>query len=180
MEGLNKKQRPGKLRIWSAGCSTGEEAYQIAISLAEAMGILQAKNNAAILATDISRKVLQNAKEGRFAFSNVRNLHPTLIKKYFNRATSEQVEVKPFLKELILFRRLNLMRPQYPFKRQFYVIFCRNVMIYFDEPTKQELIEKFYRYLEPGGFLLIGHAEVLNYKNSYFKYIQPAIYVKES
>ncbi len=166
-----------KIRIWSVGCSSGEEAYQIAMILVDIFGQKEAKNRSAILATDISRDVLLKAGQGRFAAEDVRHLKTEWIQKYFTQINPDVYQVKDMLKELILFRRLNLMRPQFPFKRKFHIIFCRNVMIYFDEPTRNKLINKFHRYLMPEGFLFIGHAECLDHNNPHFKFVRPSIYV---
>jgi len=169
-----------KMRVWSAGCSTGEEAYQIAMILTERFGPLRVRRKGAILATDISREVLRKAAQGRFSADNVARLKKEWIQKYFFQIGSYEFEVKNFLKELILFRRLNLMRDAFPFKRKFHVIFCRNVMIYFDELTRRKLLAQFHRYLMPGGFLFIGHSENLSYDQSFFKYLRPSVYVHEA
>ncbi|NOX88656.1 MAG: protein-glutamate O-methyltransferase [Calditrichaeota bacterium] len=176
---LQSNKKKEVLRIWSAGCSSGEEPYQIAMILIGVLGLLDAKKKSAILATDISEIVLEKAKQGKYSKENLSNLDATFVEKYFAKEDHEKFAVKPFVKELILFRRLNLMRQQFPFKRRFHIIICRNVMIYFDTETKEQLIQKFYNYLEPGGYLMIGHSESLSHHNSYFKYVQPAIYVKE-
>lgn len=168
-----------RMRIWSAGCATGEEAYQIAMVLAERFGPLRVEKKAAVLATDISRAVLQKAGQGRFSAEDVSHLKKEWVGKYFVQINPNEFEIKDFLKAFILFRRLNLMRSAFPLKRKFHVIFCRNVMIYFDESTRRNLISQFHQYLMPGGFLFIGHAENLNHGQPFFKYIRPSVYVHE-
>ncbi len=171
---------PGqKIRLWSAGCSSGEEAYQMAMVLADYFTPVLVQSKAAILATDISHQALQKAKQGRYSSEQLRPLNALWIQKYFLPITSDQYEVKPILKDLILFRRLNLIRPVFPFKNKFHVIFCRNVMIYFDERTRRDLIARFHRYLMPGGFLFIGHSENIDFDLPYFKFVQPSIFVHE-
>ncbi len=169
-----------RLRIWSAGCSSGEEPYQIAMELAEMLGPLEASQRVAILATDISKEVLERAVSGIYQEENVKKLKPAYVQKYFKSLGNGQYEVKPQIKKMILFRRLNLMRPEFPFKRRFHIVFCRNVMIYFDRPTKAQLLEKFHRYMETDGFFFVGHAESFGHRNTYFKYLKPAVYVRKS
>ncbi len=173
-----RKSASEKIRIWSAGCSSGEEAYQIAMILNEYFGLNKVTDQAAILATDISRRALKKAELGQFSKNNVIHLKKEWVQKYFMQVNEQVFVVKPFLKSLILFRRLNLVRERFPFKRKFHVIFCRNVMIYFDEPMREKLIFRFRRYLQPGGFLFLGHSESLSHRDPYFKYVQPSVYVR--
>lgn len=176
---LQQNHSKEKMRVWSAGCSSGEEAYQLAMVFNEMLGCIFAQQQTAILATDLSRSMLKKAEEGIYYETNVKRLPADMIQKYFVRLNEVQWQVKPFLKKMILFRRLNLVNPVYPFKRKFHAILCRNVMIYFDERTRRQVVEKFARYLESGGFLLLGHAEVLPHKNPYFEYVQPAVYMRK-
>jgi len=99
-------------------------------------------------------------------------------RKYFRNLGEGLYTVSSALHELVTFRRLNLMNLEYPFKGRFQIIFCRNVMIYFDEPTREGLLERFHRYLEPNGYLFIGHSESIGRDNRYFRFIRPAIYQK--
>ncbi len=166
-------------RIWSAGCSSGEEPYSIAITLME--GIDNTLNwKIEILATDLSTKVLQTAETGIFHKERVQPLSPALIKKYFlrgDRDWQDYVKVKDNLKRYIQFRRLNLM-DSFNFKESFDCIFCRNVMIYFNKKTQTDLVNRFYECLEPGGVLFIGHSESLTGISHSFQYVRPAIYRK--
>ncbi len=168
-----------KYRIWSAGCASGEEPYQLVMELIEFFGYTLARERIAVLATDISTEALMQARQGMYSRENVLNLPATYVRKYFLPKTPDHMLIKPGLKEFILFKRFNLIRNHYPFKNRFHVILCRNVMIYFDQDTKDRLLEKFYQFLEPGGYLLIGHSESLMQRNKWFKYIQPSVYQKE-
>jgi chemotaxis protein methyltransferase CheR len=150
----------GRLRAWSAGCSTGEEPYSIALVLRREISNF-AGSDVRILATDIDTAVLMKAAAGEFAQSAIEEV-PREYRSFLVRTAdeSEKVTFDPQLKSLIAFRRLNLM-DVWPFKGLFDAIFCRNVMIYFDAPTKATLVEKFTRHLKPSGFLYIGHSESL-------------------
>lgn len=154
------------IRIWSAGCSTGEEPYSIAITICEAMeeDKMVQRFDVKILATDISTRALERAEAGVYEYEQISDLDPFLIKRYFLKGKGENsgmVMVKERLRDMIRFRRLNLKDQEYPFKGQFHVIFCRNVMIYFDEAMKRHVLSMFYRYLHPGGYLFLGHSEAL-------------------
>jgi len=174
----NAKNGRTKVRIWSAGCSSGEEPYTLAMLLKEAIDN-EKDIDAAILATDISVSVLETAKRGIYPQVKVARVPNYLRQRYFTPLKDGTWEVKQELKEMVLFRRLNLMTPQFKFKGLFDVIFCRNVMIYFDKPTQQELIAKFHRCSEPGGYLFIGHSETIDRNSNLYKYIRPSIYQKK-
>ena len=152
----------GRLRVWSAGCSTGEEPYTIAVVLKREIRNF-AGNDVRILATDIDTDVLARAARGEFAAASVDEV-PSEYQSFFPRktglATDDKVMIDVSIQSLIAFRRLNLM-DDWPFSGLFDAIFCRNVMIYFDAPTKSKLVERFTRQLKPGGWLYIGHSESL-------------------
>jgi chemotaxis protein methyltransferase CheR len=174
-----KHNQDKKLRFWSAGCSSGEEPYSIAITLFEAI-----QNPAAwdvkILATDISTKVLSIAQSGVFRQDRVQSINRDLLKKYFlkgDRNWKDFVKVKDSLKQHIQFKRLNLVAP-FSFNEPFDCIFCRNVMIYFDNKTRTDLVNRFCGYLAKGGALLIGHSESLNGIQHVLRYAKPAVYRK--
>jgi len=154
--------RGARLRIWSAGCSTGEEPYTIALVLRREIRHL-GSHDARILATDIDTDVLNKAASGNFAASAIDEI-PQDYRDLFvgdnGEANGRNVTADAALQSLITFRRLNLME-QWPFHGLFDAIFCRNVMIYFDGPTKANLVERFTRQLKPGGWLYIGHSESL-------------------
>ncbi len=166
------------LSIWSAGCSTGQEPYTISIILKEFLGKDASKWDTRVLATDISQNVLAQAQKGVYPKESLKDLPQQWINKYFieNKGT-DQFEVTNELKSNVIYKTFNLMDP-IKFKIPFDVIFCRNVMIYFDQPTKDALVERFYNATNPGGYLLIGHSETINKNNSNYKYLMPATYKK--
>lgn len=171
----------GEVRIWSAGCASGEEPYTLAMVLDQYLSSNDndhLKTDLGILATDISTSSLEKAVEGIYPEERLEQIPAWYREKYFNRLTDGFWEIKPSVKANVLFRRLNLMRPNYPFKKKFHIIFCRNVMIYFDRPTQQALVERFYRYTEPGGYLIIGHSESINWLPGFYQYMMPTVYKK--
>jgi chemotaxis protein methyltransferase CheR len=156
-------RRPGgRFRVWSAGCSTGEEPYTIAVVLKREIRDF-ARNDVRILATDIDTDVLSKAARGEFAPSSLDEV-PNAYQEYFrplrDARTNASFAVADDVKSLVAFRRLNLME-RWPFNGLFDAIFCRNVMIYFDAPTKSALVDRFTQKLKPGGWLYIGHSESL-------------------
>lgn len=166
------------LRIWSAGCSTGEEPYSIAIALHEYFSRSRARPDIGILATDISARALAKARDGLYPASVLADLPPGIAARHFVKKSPDTVEVAPRLRSDVVFRSLNLIQDDYPLRRKFHVIFCRNVMIYFDQPTRERLVQRLFEHTEPGGYLLIGHAETVNRDSSGWQYIRPAIYRK--
>lgn len=167
------------LRVWSAGCSTGEEPYTLAMIMYDFFGKEKLYWNTDILATDISTKVLNEAISGIYSSEKIKALPHRWKVNYFDSLGNEKYIVSDKVKKTLILRKFNLMEKKFPFKRKFHVIFCRNVMIYFDEPTKLKLIEKFYMCLEKGGYLFIGHSETIGRENTKFRYIQPAVYRKD-
>lgn len=172
-----KSQRD--LRIWSAGCSSGEEPYTLAMTIADYFGSEKVLWDTKILATDISLKVLEQAKRGVYSNESLQSLPEKWLKKYFKKINDEKSVIIDNIKNEVVFRVFNLMNTNLPFKKKFHVIFCRNVMIYFDAATKKELVDRFYDHTEPGGYLFIGHSESLNREETRYKYIMPAVYRKE-
>jgi chemotaxis protein methyltransferase CheR len=166
------------LRFWSAGCSSGEEPYTLAMTINEYLGPKINIIGVDILATDISVTALAKASRGVYADTETAQISSGLKNRYFMKSGDGTWAVKQSLKKMILFRRLNLMRQTYPFKNKFHVIFCRNVMIYFDVPTRTALLERFCACLEPGGYLFLGHSESLGRSSELLKYIKPAVYQK--
>ncbi len=176
---LTKNVPDRDLRIWSAGCSSGEEPYTLAMILDEFFGREKLWWDTHVLATDISGDVLEEAKRGRYNREGVDLLPEQWRKKYFSGYDKDYSEISQKIKDEVIFRKFNLMEPVFPFKRKFHVIFCRNVMIYFDNDTRDALINKFYDMTEEGGFLFIGHSESLNREKTRYKYVMPALYRKE-
>lgn len=168
------------LRVWCAGCSTGEEAYTLLMLMHEYLGNEYARWDAGILATDISERVLSTAREGVYPADKVASLPENLQRKYFTRLPSGQMQVSEKIRREVTFRRFNLMNTTFPFKRPFHIIFCRNVMIYFDQTTRNALVQRFHRFLEPNGYFFIGHSETLGRDSKLFRYIMPAVYQKGS
>ena len=131
-----------------------------------------------LLATDLSEEILAAAREGIYVRETVQCMPPQWQSGYFQVDGPGCVRVKEALRRKVLFRRFNLMQPVFPFRRRFHTIFCRNVMIYFDGPTRRLLARKFYDFLEPGGFLFIGHSEVIDRQAAPFAYVMPSVYQK--
>jgi chemotaxis protein methyltransferase CheR len=149
------------LRIWSAGCASGEEPYSIALSICEATG-LRAGLDVGIIATDISREALERAEHGVYSQRALENLSLPQIANYFTpmgdiRSAGDSYQVRPQLREMVKFAPMNLAQPVY--LGRFECIFCMNVLIYFSAELRSKLIQRFYQYLEPGGYLFLGHAE---------------------
>src|SRR5579872_465104 len=171
------RDRP-RIGIWSAACSSGEEPYTIAFSVIEELGE-GAFDKLRILATDISARVLASAQKGVYPAARFEGMPPLQQRRFLLRGERRKdwYQVKPEVRGLVEYSRLNLME-NFAHLGPFPVIFCRNVMIYFDKPTQQELVRRLAGRLEPGGYLLIGHAESLNAIEHPLRYIRPAVYRK--
>ncbi len=166
------------LRIWSAACSSGEECYTTAMLIDQYFGAEKAKWDTRILATDISQSVIGKAKTGIYQEDGMTGLSSDWKARYFNNLGNGKYEICQGIKDEVIFKTFNLMDPM-PDKykaKPFDLIFCRNVMIYFDQPTKQALVNRFYDVVKPGGYFFIGHAESVNRADTQFDYIKPAIY----
>lgn len=176
-----KEQLTKDFRIWSAGCATGEEPYTLAMILSDFLGIQKSQWDMKILATDISTFALKKAVLGTYPIDSVECLDPSWIKNYFVKDENdpEIVHISPRIKDEVIFRKLNLVGDSFNFRHKFHFIFCRNVMIYFDEPTRNNLIRKFYDILDDGGYLFVGMSETIDKDASKFKYVMPSVYRKE-
>lgn len=168
-----------KFRVWCAAASTGEEPYTIVMTLLETFG--PHLTDVRLLATDISTKVLARATDGVYTEERVQPIPKALLSRYFEkrgqRGDCEYVASQR-LKNLILFRRLNLATPPFPMRGPLDVVFCRNVMIYFDNQVRSRLLNEIHRLLKPGGHLFVGHAESLTGMVSPFKLVRPSVYIK--
>jgi chemotaxis protein methyltransferase CheR len=177
-----EKQGLESLRIWSAGCSTGEEPYSIAITVNEYFRKSKMPD-VKILATDIDTQVLETGERGIYKKELIENIDDDIVRRYFLKGRGENANffrVKENLKKIIYFRKLNLQNDIFPMKKRFHIIFCRNVIIYFDKETQKKLFLKFYRYLEDYGKLFIGHSENITSLDSGFRPEGSTIYSKES
>lgn len=164
-------------RVWSAACSSGEEPYSIAMTLNECLP----QKPWQIEATDISHRILAKASAAIYRDDTVSSVPPNLLRAHFQRGVGAQVgnyRVKAALRERVTFRHLNLLEGEPPFRDLFNVIFCRNVMIYFDRTTQEELVTRLMRRLMPGGYLFVGHSESLTHMRHGLRTIQPAVYQK--
>lgn len=176
---LKHRQGRPRLRIWSAACSSGEEPYSLAITLLEHLDRPD-RWNAKILATDINTEMLARAKAGAYSEGVAASIPLGLRQRYFQKEKDAKGRrcfvATPALRRLVTVRRLNLMEPRFPFQGKFDVIFCRNVMIYFDKATQADLVRRFHDVLEPHGYLFIGHSESLLGTEAPFRYTKPTIY----
>jgi chemotaxis protein methyltransferase CheR len=172
-----EKQSKGAIRLWSAGCSSGQEPYSLAITLREyfmGRGEWQCK----ILATDLDTNILQEAAAGIYDQEQIEVIPVRSRARYFKTLADGRCAVKPILRQMIIFRKFNFMTPQYKIKTPLDVIFCRNVMIYFDDKDKKEMISKFAGVLRPRGYLFIGHSESQAMSKDEFVNVGPTIYRK--
>ncbi|MDD2309868.1 MAG: protein-glutamate O-methyltransferase [Desulfuromonadaceae bacterium] len=172
--------RHDPLRLWSAGCSTGEEPYTLAMVLSE-YAIGRPDFRALITASDICTQVLQTAKTGIYPEERTDPIPLNLKKKYLTRSREKSrslVRIAPHVRSLVSFRRINFMDDNLGIAEKMDIIFCRNVVIYFDKPTQQTLMRKFYNQLKPGGYLFIGHSETLSGLDVDFKSVASTVYRK--
>lgn len=181
-ETVARGQKSGdrEFRLWSAASSSGEEAYSIAIQLDDYFS-RQPGWNWLIQATDISTKILEKAKQAVYPLERVRDVRPEWLRQYFQKGINQwegHYRVKEELRNKISWHHLNLLQPNYPFQKPFHCIWCRNVMIYFDRPTQEILVQKLYDLLVPGGYLMIGHSESLTGIKHPYKAVKPAVYLK--
>lgn len=178
LERILEKREWGRegLRIWSAASSSGEEPYSIAMMLLEHLGAGEFE----LIASDVSKRILEKAKAGVYTTEKVAGIPDDLLRKYFLRGQGRSqglFRTKPVLRDSVQFRHLNLVQP-FSHDGVFSMIWIRNVMIYFDKATQEVLINKLTSYLVPGGYLLTGHSEALNSIRHSLDYVQPAVYRK--
>lgn len=177
-EWLDKGQT--RFRFWSAASSSGEEPYSMAMTILEAMGDRRADMK--ILATDISTRILARCKEGRYPAEKTKGIPQQFLQKYFKLeldGRDKYYVAGKALKDVVVVKRLNLSQPPFPMTGPLDMVFCRNVMIYFDSQVRQRLLDDVCRLLKPGGFLLVGHAESLVGVTTSLKTVKPSIYMKK-
>lgn len=175
------EQGQTRMRFWSAASSTGQEPYSLAITLAEVFRETGRSVDARILATDISTRVLNYASSGQYTGAEIANMKDGVRRRYFEtpRPGGDVHQVCEAIRDMVAFRRLNLNEPPFPMKGPLDIVYCCNVMIYFDRQTKQRLINEIYRLLKPGGFLIVSHTESLTGLTDLFKPVQPSIYTSQ-
>lgn len=169
----SEHRRDHKVRIWSAGCSTGEEPYSLAIQFSEEFP--NVGWDIKILATDLDSNVLSHGRNGIYDAERIKGLSKARVSRWFEKVDKEKVEVNPVLKRLIRFNRLNLLG-SWPIKNKFDVVFCRNVLIYFNRETQATLFERYASVLKVGGYMMIGHSESVPKSCGRFKSIGKTIY----
>lgn len=175
---LKKKETVSKdLRIWSAAASTGEEAYTLAMLNMEFFGFEHSEWDTKVLATDVATKVLRFAQRGIYSEEQINALPADWKKLYFHCIGENQYEAKPNLKEQVLFRQFNLMN-DLPFRKPLHVVFLRNVMIYFEEQTKKNLLQRIIKAMDHGGYLFVGTTESVDRDAYGLEYIIPSVYRK--
>ena len=164
-----------QVKWWSAGCSSGQEPVTCSIVIQEA-GINP--RAVKILGTDISRDVIRTAKQGVYPAKDIESIRSKLVRNYFNKVSDRQYQIAQKVRDMITYGRLNLKK-SWPLDGLFQVIMCRNVMIYFNRETQQELVHRFRQLLEPGGYLFLGHSESIASADRNFENIKPAVYRKK-
>jgi chemotaxis protein methyltransferase CheR len=172
---LNRQAKP--IRIWCSAASTGEEPYSIAITACEAFNSL--KPPVEIIATDIDTNVLATASAGVYPIDRIKKMDESRLRKFFEKGTAKHeglVRVKKSVRDLIHFHQLNLLDQQWPFREAYDVIFCRNVMIYFDKPTQSKIIEKFITLMNDDSLLLAGHSENFLYVSNQLQLLGKTVY----
>lgn len=174
-----KEEATKDLNVWCGAASTGQEPYMLEMLMMEFFGLEHHKWNTQLLATDLSTDALSQAVKGVYSKGQLENVPDAWMRRFF-RPTKEDgyYEVTKEVKDQIVFRQFNLM-DQFPFRRKFHVIFLRNVMIYFDAPTKKQLINKIADSLMPGGYLFIGRTETIDRSGTSLKMIEPSVFRKE-
>ena len=174
---LQKLGTKRPIRVWCSAASTGEEPYSIAITVLETFGANA--SHVSIFASDLDTNVLATAQKGVYPLERVEKLSPERLKCFFLKGTGAQegyVSVRPELKRLIEFQRVNLLEPNWPVRGPLDIIFCRNVMIYFDKPTQYKILSRFAPLLQPDGLMLAGHSESFLHAADLFKSMGKTVY----
>lgn len=177
-EHLRKLDKTRPIVLWCSACSTGEEAYSMAMTAVDTFASFN--NPVRIVASDIDTTVLERARIGRYSVDSVAKMPVHQVDKFFVRSKDKDdsfVQVRPDLQKMIFFRQINLLDATWPIHRQLDAIFCRNAMIYFDKPTQLAILKKFAPLLRSGGLLFAGHSENLHHAEAYFKLLTNTVYV---
>ena len=165
-------------RIWSAATASGDEAYSIAILLAEQFGLEQVRQRVAILGTDISQPMIEKAESGVYVEQRLELVPLSLRQRYFQSVGLDQWRVIPELREMCTFRRMNLQSMPYPFQNSFHIILCRNVLYYFDTTHQERLVEQMYEVTEPGGWLITSVTETLHNIPTHWRKVAAGVFRK--
>ena len=176
-EHLKKMGTRRPIRVWCSAASTGEEPYSIAITVLETFGANA--SHVSIFASDLDTSVLEIAQKGVYPTERVEKLSPDRLKRFFLRGTGNQdgyVSVRPELRRLIEFQRVNLLEPNWPVRGPLDIIFCRNVMIYFDKPTQYKILSRFAPMMQPDGLMMAGHSESFLHAADLFKSLGKTVY----
>lgn len=176
-EHLQKIGTRRPIRIWCSAASTGEEPYSIAMTVAETFGANT--SHVSIVASDLDTNVLDAARKGVYSLDRIEKLSPERVRKFFLRGTGNQegyAAIRPELKNMIQFQRINLLDASYSVKGPLDIIFCRNVMIYFDKPTQYKILSRFAPMLQPDGLMLAGHSESFLHAADLFKSLGKTVY----
>ena len=175
---LKERKGGGPLRIWSSACSTGQEPYSIAMTVSDALPSLQGRD-IRILASDIDTQVLHDASEGLYSEDAIADIPIPLRKRYLQPEQTKHgtmYRMEKALRDLITFRHKNLISPSWAINTKFDIIFCRNVLIYFDHETQDQILRRFIGFLKPNGYLIVGHSEHLHWLNSLIEAVGRTIY----
>ncbi len=175
---LDKAGKRSEIRVWSAGCSSGEEPYTLVMTILDYYAGKGTAPKVALLASDISQKVLALAQTAIYPAKSLQELPAGWAEKYFDKVDEENYRVKEKVRSCVTFRAVNLMQP-FKFKAPFEIIFCRNVMIYFEKQRKNDLINRFYQWVAPKQYFFISHSENIDRGVSEFKMVKPSIYQRE-
>ncbi len=176
-EHLKKIGTKRPIRVWCSAASTGEEPYSIAITVLEAFG--GNASHVSIMASDLDTNVLATAQKGVYPIDRVEKMDPERLRRFFLKGTGAQegmVSVRPELRRMIQFQRINLLEPNWPVKGPLDVIFCRNVMIYFDKPTQYKILSRFDPLMEPDGLMFAGHSESFLHAADLFRSLGKTVY----
>ena len=166
------------IRVWCAASSTGEEPYTLGMILEDTLSDAVAPWKTGVLATDISQEVLENARRGLYEESEVQKLPQRFVTRYFEKQEPGELGISANLKRVMTFRRLNLLSHPFPFRSKFHVVFCRNVMIYFDSDLRHRVADRIYDVMEPGAYLYLGLSETLDRGRTRFEFVAPGVFRK--